>query len=571
MEKHLMTLSRRIIVFPLSLAFLPAIFVLAGPSYAALADTVGDHQIFFVNPSFDGSDRSSVTATLEVTGTHAYYYIDDAYLLSLGLAGRQQIDQLIAGLSNEFDTVIYPRDTAFWGSEPNPGIDGDPRITVLFEQLKGGTGGYFDNANGYLRLEAPHSNQREMLFLNANVLGQGRMKIFLAHEMQHLISFNQKELIQHVVEDTWLNELRSQYAITVVGYNNDFQNSDLQERTQAFVTNSADSLTEWPNTLADYATVTMFGEYLVEQYGPGIIQDAIMSRFIGIDSINEWLDQHHYTERFIDVFAHWQLANFINDTVSDVRNGYLNPNLVRIRVPVSDLQQLSYPATSSFHYPLKSWQPSWYQYRMDAAAPAGKTLTINWDDSGFSMQYVDNRGTVQMLANPTVVNNPGSIAWFMLMPINHIQTNNFGPSDPISVLPFTFTFGDQIEPTVAVGPMASPTVHDGSLIKVRGSSDIYVISGSYKRYLNPAILKLYGLNVRDAITVSDRVFWQYVASNYIRASNDKRVYTVWPDGTKHWLNIPASRFTASGRDWNSIFIVDPAEANFYRPGSQITR
>jgi len=39
-------------------------------------------------------------------------------------------------LSNEFDSTIYPKATALYGTEWNPGIDRDSKITLLFYQMK---------------------------------------------------------------------------------------------------------------------------------------------------------------------------------------------------------------------------------------------------------------------------------------------------------------------------------------------------------------------------------------------------------------------------------------------------
>ncbi|HZZ99286.1 MAG TPA: hypothetical protein VFK07_01070, partial [Candidatus Paceibacterota bacterium] len=166
----------------------------------ARADTVGEHHDFFDNSSFDLNGRSSLPATLELVANHAYYYVDDQYLDSLSSDERTAMMQQLVGLANEFDNNIYPKETAFWGSEADPGIDGDAHITVLLEELKSGTGGYFDSSNGYPTSVAPNSNEREMLILNADSLNQGHLDAFLAHEMQHLISFNQKDLLHHVTE-----------------------------------------------------------------------------------------------------------------------------------------------------------------------------------------------------------------------------------------------------------------------------------------------------------------------------------------------------------------------------------
>ena len=114
---------------------------------------------------------------------------------------------------------------------------------------------------------------------------------------------------------------------------------------------------------------------------------------------------------------------------------------------------------------------------------------------------------------------------------------------------------------------------NGSLIKRRGGEkEMYVVEGIYKRYLRPEIIKLYGhLDVNNVIELDDAVFSSYTTANYIRPVNDKKVYAVWPDGTKHWLNISGEYFTQSGRDWGAIFIVNELESNSYKTGADIIR
>ena len=115
------------------------------------------------------------------------------------------------------------------------------------------------------------------------------------------------------------------------------------------------------------------------------------------------------------------------------------------------------------------------------------------------------------------------------------------------------------------------TIQDGSLIMHAGTPDIYVVWGTYKRYLAPEVLKFYGLDPAQASTVSESVFQSYMPSNYVRVVDEKKVYAVWPDGTKHWLNMTAQHFTDSYRDWNSVFIVNSLESNFYKLGPDITQ
>jgi hypothetical protein len=140
-------------------------------------------------------------------------------------------------------------------------------------------------------------------------------------------------------------------------------------------------------------------------------------------------------------------------------------------------------------------------------------------------------------------------------------------SHPISTLSavVTATFGQ------AVSLPPSGDLINGDLIRHGIQNEVYVIWGPYRRFLLPGILELYGFQNRPVTSVSDDTFNRYTTSNYIRAVDGTRVYAVWPDGTKHWLNITAAQWDASGRDWGAIFIVNDAEVNFYATGSDITR
>ena len=72
--------------FILSLAVAPVFF--AAPFQYAVADILGDRRIFFVNPTCDATDRTSVPATLEYVGGNAYFYVEDSYLNSLSPYGH---------------------------------------------------------------------------------------------------------------------------------------------------------------------------------------------------------------------------------------------------------------------------------------------------------------------------------------------------------------------------------------------------------------------------------------------------------------------------------------------------
>jgi len=119
--------------------------------------------------------------------------------------------------------------------------------------------------------------------------------------------------------------------------------------------------------------------------------------------------------------------------------------------------------------------------------------------------------------------------------------------------------------------LANPII-DGALIKRPGESEIYVVEGKYKRYLRTEIIALYGhLDASKAIELDDKTFNSYSTANYVRVVNDKKIYAVWPDATKHWLNMSGQYFTESGRDWGAIFTINESEFSAYKIGAEINK
>lgn len=539
-------------------AFIPAIFVL---SFNASADTVGQTQTFTVNTKYDQFGRTTLDATLRSISSQAYFYVDDRYWNSLSPSEKTYLMDNISSLGQEFERNIYSTETQFWGSEPNPGIDGDPKITVLLEDLISGNGGYFNTANIFSKKTASDSNEREMVFVNIEAINSNFAKIFLGHEFQHLISSNQKEIKNRIQEDVWLNELRSEYTASVLGYNSPFNGSNLNRRLDSFLQAPSDSLTEWPNVSTDYGQAALFAEYLAEQYGQSILSETLQSSYVGIESINQYLQRHGYAERFSNIYENWTIANYLNNNSTDRRYGYQRQELKNIHVSPAQQVFVFYPSSFSSYYNLKPWQGQWYQYDF-SRLPPDKAVKVDFNsDSAFRIAYVDNLGRAGTLNNPGYITNPGGLRSVVLMPINESKTIGFGTEETPRTISFSINYVDNAS--------AKP-ITDGALIKRPGEQEMYVVEGKYKRYLRPEIIKLYGqLDPSKAVELDDKAFNSYTTANYVRYVNDKKVYAIWPDGTKHWLNMTGNYFTQSGRDWNSIFIINESEFNSYKLGADI--
>lgn len=287
---------------------------------------------FYIDQEYDSEARQILQATLVKTSPSIYFYVGKKWWDAKGQNQKDAVLSSLDSLSNEFDKKIYPTLTSVFGGEWKPGIDNDNKITVLFHEMGGGVGGYVRSSDEYSKLQEPSSNQREMVYLPIEQITSPKLNGFLAHEFTHLIVFNQKERIQGVQEEVWLNEARAEYAITILGYNNVFEGSNLQRRVNDFLQRTDDSLTEWQNTKYDYGIINLFTNYLVDQYGLEILSDSLKLKSIGIGSLNQTLSNLGVKESFEEAFTNWTIAITVNNCFINYKYCYLNNHLKNLKV-----------------------------------------------------------------------------------------------------------------------------------------------------------------------------------------------------------------------------------------------
>lgn len=344
------------------------LFLTAGIFFLITAGSVkaanfGDIVNFNVEKSFDVSARNQITATLVKVANHLYFYIEKPWWDLQPQAKQVEILNSLDNLSAEFDNKIYPTLTSAFGSELKPGIDKDNRITVLFEQMNSAEGGYFRTTDEYEKLQLPASNEREMVYLSLDYFNSPQLKTVLAHEFVHLITFNQKNKIFGVEDDTWLNEARADYASTILGYDDKYDGSNLQQRVRDFIENSSDSITEWAGTKYDYASVSVFMHYLADHYGTGILIDSLKSKNVGIASINYALQKQGYKENFQQIFTDWTIASVLNSCSASQKYCYLNPNLKNFRLGTTlNFLPLTGNVSLSVANVTKSWTGNWLKF-----------------------------------------------------------------------------------------------------------------------------------------------------------------------------------------------------------------
>jgi hypothetical protein len=326
------------------------------------AETAGSSMTFNIDKSYDQLSREKIGAVLISVSDRAYFYIEKDYYNEQTQAQQNIIKANINELANEFDNVIYPKLTKFYGSEWNPGIDDDRRITILLHLMNSDYAGYFKEKDEYYKQQFPESNQREMLYSNIYYLGKDIAKSYLAHEFTHLITFNNKNRILNVSEDTWITEMRSEYAPTLCGYNDNYSGSVLSVRVKRFLANPTNSLTKWGNTLDDYATIDLFAHYFADHYGYGFLYKSLYSKTSDYKIFEEYLKSKGISKDFKSVYLDWQIANLINDCSVKQYYCYTTPSLKTFKInPRVNFLPYTGESSLSVFDKIENWSSRWYK------------------------------------------------------------------------------------------------------------------------------------------------------------------------------------------------------------------
>lgn len=442
-----------ILIFVFSLFFSPRLI---------LAQTVPQGQSFNIESSYDLYQRSELTASLARTSLTAYWYIDTKFLDGLTKEEKAQVDESLANLNGEFEINIYPKLTRIFGTEWTPGIDKDTKITILLHPMLNGHGGYGNTADEYPKVQIPLSNEREMIYLNTQYLNTSYAKSFLAHELVHLITFNQKNKEFGLSEDVWLNEARAEYAPTFLGYDDVYEGSNLQRRVMDFLDKPSDSLTEWRETPADYGVVNMFTQYLVDHYGVQILAESMQKRQVGIESINTVLSQLGFQDNFAKIFTNWTIAVLVNNCQISEKYCYFNQNLKNFRmIPLMNYLPFVGESTLSVTNTTKDWAGNWYKF----IGGQGKLKIEFAGSSGvFRVPYVINKADGESIIDfmTLVLNQNGEIALddfgsenlaLTIIPIAENKIADFSSLEPSRT--FSWTASTQQEQEIVL-PVLTP-------------------------------------------------------------------------------------------------------------------
>ncbi len=282
---------------------IPVVVSTAPANYAP-----GDSTDFYVN-NLDTRKSRSLSAQLVYKTQNVYFFVEK---------GVQVNDSDVKSLVDDFQNKTYPTNRAFFGSEWIPGVDGDPRLYMLYARGLGKhTGAYYDSVSEFSHLAHPYSNEKELIALNADAgpLNDAYWPPTLAHEFQHMIHWYQNRNAE-----TWLNEGASMLAQSLNGFDagskmNFLNGPNLQLNAWADLSSSLNEAS------GHYDAAYLFMKYFLDRFGGLASQTLVANRAIGITAVDSTLAALGLTNPATgktltaeDVFADWAVANFVNDS-----------------------------------------------------------------------------------------------------------------------------------------------------------------------------------------------------------------------------------------------------------------
>ncbi len=257
-----------------------------------------------------------LTAALAYKTDVAYFWVEE------GVRFKQKDAE---ALVDAFSQKMAPTNREFFGMEPSPGIDGDPRIHLLYARgIGGNTAGYFSSSDARHPVVSEYSNGHEMFVFNADnsPLTDTYTYGVLAHEFQHMIHFGRDRN-----ETSWLNEGFSELAVLLNNYSTGFKDS-------SYLSNPDLQLTDWGPDVGQnapyYGASFLFTTYFLERLGQDATQALVRDAANGMDSVDNVLESIGAADPLTghpiladDLFMDWAVANYLLDSsIGDGRFAY---------------------------------------------------------------------------------------------------------------------------------------------------------------------------------------------------------------------------------------------------------
>lgn len=265
----------------------------------------GTVKTFWVHNT-DTNEWTEIEARLEKVTEHAYFWFDT----SRELVQKDAIDRAAEAFEQIYETV-----RAIYGSEWNPGIDGDPHIYILHPRATALCNvtestahqcnllGYFSSTDELPVAVDPHSNQHEMFIMNMDkAIGGDQYLTTLAHEFRHMIEYNYD---RH--DDDWEVEGTAVLVEDLLGYQR-----DAGSYGSAFTKGGTDlQLNVWSkgrSAINHYGQGYMFARYIYQRMGEDFYSAWVKHPERAFDALDLVLQEQGFDFTAHDLWLDWMAA-----------------------------------------------------------------------------------------------------------------------------------------------------------------------------------------------------------------------------------------------------------------------
>lgn len=314
---------------------------------------LGDQQQFVIS-NVDTNVNSRVTAELLAISDHAYFWFDQT-------AGNAQPTAAeLQAMADGFDP-IYEQVVSHFGSEDNPGLDGDARVHVfnasplticdVTESTANQCGllGYFSSSDTLPTAVNPQSNAREMFVMNGSVFGYEPYLEVLGHEFRHMVEDN-----YDLSDQDWEVEGSAMLAEDLIGYPN-----DALSRANLFLNQPDQQLNRWTdgNSIPYYGQGYLLNRYIYDRLGGDLYRAFAQSEADGLDAVTAVAQANGLGFTGLELWRDWLVAQAIHDvpnvpTLYQLPDGLNTATTTRITtLPESFTEKVSQYAADYYELP----------------------------------------------------------------------------------------------------------------------------------------------------------------------------------------------------------------------------
>jgi len=242
----------------------------------AVALLVGSVRSFQFD-DFGDVSQQTVTATLAATNSRAEAWIDNNTSAITAAEVQSQIDR--------FSDNTYPVITSVFGAPSD--VDGDGKVLFLYTELVdqvGGVVGFYSAQSLFSNSDGGNGNQADMMYIG--LAGEDSFfESLLAHEFQHLISYNQHVLVRNGENEfSSINEAMSHVAEDLVDQHAEGGNPG-NIRTYTENPEIYSLLSESAHASGARGTAYTFARSMIESFGDGVPASLVQTGLSGIANV----------------------------------------------------------------------------------------------------------------------------------------------------------------------------------------------------------------------------------------------------------------------------------------------